>query len=170
MDLEKTVLDTGTKDTQVSAVETSNEKSTSTERMFSQTELNEILKSRLDRERKKYPSEEELKLFQDWKSSQQSEQEKYQELISKYDELKKEYTTYKNYNLVKNENVNELFIDFIIDNVSKQEGNFEENLKTFREKNPQFFDTNKLIKMSTSTNLERNKKEEPKRTAFKQYF
>lgn len=142
----------------------------SIEKTFTQKEVNEIVKSRLDRERKKYPNEEDLKAFTKWKESQQSEQEKYQELSSKYESLQKEYISYKNYNLVKNENVNELFVDFIIDKVSSQDGDFEENLKVFKKSNPQFFDTNRFIKMSTSPNLESNKKEESKKTVLKKYF
>lgn len=164
MELENNVqLETGNQDTQV--VEEQNapkEPAQVTEKTFTQKEVNEIIKSRLDRERKKFPSDDDLKGYQDWKKAQQTEQEKYQELQNKFDELNKEYTTFKNYNLVKNENVNEMFIEFIIDKVSKQDGDFEENLKVFKKSNPQFFDTNKFVKMTTSPNLENVKhKEEP---------
>lgn len=171
MELENnTQLETGKENTQVIVESEQNETpAQSTEKTFTQKELNEIIKSRLDRERKKFPSDEDLKSFKDWKLSQQSEQEKYQELNNKYEELKKEYITYKNYNLVKNENVNEMFIDFVIDKVSKQDGDFEENLKLFKEKNPQFFDINKFIKMSTSPRME-NVEEKTKKKELKNFF
>ena len=140
MELEENVqLETGNQETHNNVEESVKP----IEKTFTQKEVNEIVKNRLDRERKKYPNDEELK---------------------------KEYITYKNYNLVKNENVNELFIDFVIDKVSKQDGDFDENLKAFKKHNPQFFDTNKFIKMSTSPELENNKKEEQKKPVFKQFF
>lgn len=164
MELENNLqLETGEENTQnvEKQVETTQEPAQKT---FTQKEVNEIIKSRLERERKKFPSEDDLKGYQDWKKAQQTEQEKYQELINQYNELKKEYTTFKNYNLVKNENVNEMFIEFIIDKVSKQDGDFEENLKVFKKDNPQFFDTNKLVTMSTSPKLENlnSKQEKPR--------
>ena len=167
MELEENVqLETGNQETHNNVEESVKP----IEKTFTQKEVNEIVKNRLDRERKKYPNDEELKVFNQWKESQQSEQDKYQDLNNRYEELKKEYVTYKNYNLVKNENVNELFIDFVIDKVSKQDGDFDENLKVFKKHNPQFFDTNKFIKLSTSPELENNKKEEQKKPVFKQFF
>ena len=169
MELENNLqLETGEENTQnvEKQVETTQEPAQKT---FTQKEVNEIIKSRLERERKKFPSEDDLKGYQDWKKAQQTEQEKYQELNNQYEKLKKEYTTFKNYNLVKNENVNEMFIEFIIDKVSKQDGDFEENLKVFKKDNPQFFDTNKFIKMSTSPNLESVQKKELKKE-LKRFF
>ena len=169
MELENNLqLETGEENTQnvEKQVETTQEPAQKT---FTQKEVNEIIKSRLERERKKFPSEDDLKGYQDWKKAQQTEQEKYQELNNQYEKLKKEYTTFKNYNLVKNENVNEMFIEFIIDKVSKQDGDFEENLKVFKKSNPQFFDTNKFIKMSTSPNLESVQKKELKKE-LKRFF
>lgn len=169
MELENNLqLETGEENTQnvEKQVETTQEPAQKT---FTQKEVNEIIKSRLERERKKFPSEDDLKGYQDWKKAQQTEQEKYQELNNQYEKLKKEYTTFKNYNLVKNENVNEMFIEFIIDKVSKQDGDFEENLKVFKKDNPQFFYTNKFIKMSTAPNLESVQKKELKKE-LKRFF
>ena len=90
MELENNLqLETGEENTQnvEKQVETTQEPAQKT---FTQKEVNEIIKSRLERERKKFPSEDDLKGYQDWKKSQQTEQEKYQELINQYNELKKE--------------------------------------------------------------------------------
>lgn len=143
---------------------------TKQEKTFTQEELNEIVKSRLDRERKKYPTAEELKGYAEWKKSQQTEIEKYEELNKNYQTLKSEYNTLKNYNLVQKENVNEMFAEFVIDKVSKQEGNFEDNLTKFKKENPQFFIQGTVIKTATSPNLENTKQLEPKRKGLKQYF
>lgn len=49
---------------------------TEQEKTFTQTELDAAIKNRLDRERKKYPSEDELSAYRAWKDGQQTEQER----------------------------------------------------------------------------------------------
>lgn len=44
------------------------------ERTFTQAEVNALIQSRLDRERKKYPSDDELTAYNTWKNSQKTEQ------------------------------------------------------------------------------------------------
>lgn len=46
------------------------------ERTFTQADVDKMIQSRLDRERKKYPSEEEITAYRTWKDSQQTEQER----------------------------------------------------------------------------------------------
>lgn len=46
------------------------------ERTFTQADVDKMIQSRLDRERKKYPSEEEINAYRTWKDSQQTEQER----------------------------------------------------------------------------------------------
>lgn len=46
------------------------------EKTFSQADVDKMIQSRLDRERKKYPSEEEITAYRTWKDSQQTEQER----------------------------------------------------------------------------------------------
>lgn len=46
------------------------------EKTFTQVDVDNIIQSRLDRERKKYPSEEEITEYRTWKDSQQTEQER----------------------------------------------------------------------------------------------
>ena len=46
------------------------------EKTFTQADVDKMIQSRLDRERKKYPSEEELTAHRTWKDSQQTEQER----------------------------------------------------------------------------------------------
>lgn len=46
------------------------------EKTFTQAELDKAIQSRLERERKKYPSEEEMNAYRTWKNGQQTEQER----------------------------------------------------------------------------------------------
>lgn len=46
------------------------------EKTFTQADVDNIIQARLERERKKYPSEEEITAYRTWKDSQQTEQER----------------------------------------------------------------------------------------------
>lgn len=46
------------------------------EKTFSQADVDKMIQSRLERERKKMPSEDELAAFRTWKDSQQTEQDR----------------------------------------------------------------------------------------------
>lgn len=46
------------------------------EKTFTQADVDKLIQSRLDRERKKYPSEEEITAYRTWKDGQQTEQER----------------------------------------------------------------------------------------------
>lgn len=46
------------------------------EKTFTQADVDKMIQSKLDRERKKYPSEEEITAYRTWKDSQQTEQER----------------------------------------------------------------------------------------------
>lgn len=46
------------------------------EKTFTQADVDKLIQSRLERERKKFPSEEEITAYRTWKDSQQTEQER----------------------------------------------------------------------------------------------
>lgn len=46
------------------------------EKTFTQADVDKLIQTRLDRERKKYPSEEEITAYRTWKDGQQTEQER----------------------------------------------------------------------------------------------
>ena len=46
------------------------------EKTFTQADVDKMIQTRLDRERKKYPSEEEITAYRTWKYGQQTEQER----------------------------------------------------------------------------------------------
>ena len=57
---------TGNVDTQT----TNQNEGQASEKTFTQEELNKIVQERLDKEKKKMPSKEDLKAFKEWKESQ----------------------------------------------------------------------------------------------------
>lgn len=60
--------------------------STQQEATFTQADVDNIVNKRLERERKKYPSETELASFRAWKDSQQTEKERWDSLTKERDE------------------------------------------------------------------------------------
>lgn len=55
------------------------------EKTFTQADVDKMIQSRLDRERKKMPSEEELNAFRTWKDSQQTEQDRMNNITKERD-------------------------------------------------------------------------------------
>ena len=101
---------------------------------FTQEEVNAMLA----KERKKIPSKEEMQKFNDWKESQKTEAEKQSELNQKMVDTTNENKQLKQENLVLKANVDKEFSDYVQFAVSKMDGDFEENLKEFLEKNPKY--------------------------------
>lgn len=59
---------------------------TEQEKTFTQADVDALIQKRLDRERKKYPSEDELSAYRSWKESQQTEQDRWNKLTKERDE------------------------------------------------------------------------------------
>ena len=131
---------TGNVDTQ-----TTNQNEGQAEKTFTQEELNKIVQERLDKEKKKMPSKEDLKAFKDWKESQKTEAEKQAEKEAEYQRTLNELNTLKQTNAVLEAGVNKDDADYVFFKVSKMEGDFEENLTKFLKDNP------KYLKQETQT-------------------
>ena len=69
-------------DTEKSADAVSTPESEQAEKTFTQKELDEIVKQRLDRAKKDMPSKDELKAFREWKDSQKTAEEKAAEQLA----------------------------------------------------------------------------------------
>lgn len=59
------------------------------EKTFTQGDVDALIQKRLERERKKYPSEEELSAFRTWKDSRQGERERWDNLTKERDESRR---------------------------------------------------------------------------------
>lgn len=106
---------------------------------FTQEELDEIVKTRLAKDRKKYPSKEELQAYNEWKESQKSAEQKQAEQLAEYQKKDELISNLEKQNAVLKLGVtDEDEIDYIIYKVSKMEGEFEDNLNEFITKNPRY--------------------------------
>lgn len=108
------------------------------EKTFTQKEVNTMIQERLAKEKKKYPSQDELKEFNTWKESQKTETEKYQEIINENTSLKEKLKEYENMSVVRNAGVESKFEKFVYSEVKDMEGSIEDNIKEYLEKNPQY--------------------------------
>lgn len=125
---------TGNVDTQ-----TTNQNEGQAEKTFTQEELNKIVQERLDKEKKKMPSKEDLKAFKDWKESQKTAEEKQAEKEAEYQKTLNELNTLKQTNAILEAGVNKDDADYVLFKVSKMEGeDFEENLAKFLKDNPKY--------------------------------
>lgn len=125
---------TGNVDTQT----TNQNEGQASEKTFTQEELNKIVQERLEKEKKKMPSKEDLKAFKDWKESQKTEAEKQAEKDAEYQKALNELNNLKQTNAVLEAGVNKEDVDYVIFKVSKMEGEFEENLAKFLKDNPKY--------------------------------
>lgn len=126
---------TGNVDTQ-----TTNQNEEQAEKTFTQEELNKIVQERLDKEKKKMPSKEELKAFKDWQESQKTAEQKQAEKDAEYRKTLDELNTLKQTNAVLSAGVNKDDADYVLFKVSKMEGEFEENLAKFLKDNPKYLE------------------------------
>lgn len=109
---------------------------------FTQEEVNRFVQDRLDREKKKMPSKEDLDAFSKWKESQKTETEKQAEIQKKLTQKEQEATNLKNENIALRKGVNADDVDYVLFKVSKLEGDFEENLDNFLKENDKFLKSN----------------------------
>ena len=141
---------TGNVDTQ-----TTNQNEGQAEKTFTQEELNKIVQERLDKEKKKMPSKEDLKAFKDWKESQKTAEEKQPEKEVEYQKTLNELNTLKQTNAVLEAGVNKDDVDYVLFKVSKMEGNFDENLTKFLKDNPKYKESEPEGQKATGTQVKK---------------
>ena len=128
---------TGNVDTQT----TNQNEEQASEKTFTQEELNKIVQERLDKEKKKMPSKEDLKAFKEWKESQKTEAEKQAEKDAEYKEKDTKISELEKENAVLKAGVTDADdVDYILFKVGKMEGEFEENLAKFLKDNPKYLE------------------------------
>ncbi len=141
---------TGNVDTQ-----TTNQNEGQAEKTFTQEELNKIVQERLDKEKKKMPSKEDLKAFKDWKESQKTAEEKQAEKEAEYQKTLNELNTLKQTNAVLEAGVNKDDVDYVLFKVSKMEGDFDENLTKFLKDNPKYKESEPEGQKATGTQVKK---------------
>ena len=106
---------------------------------FTQEEVNGIVKDRLAKAQKGIPSKEELAKYNEWKESQQSQQEKYDNLVKNSNEKDKTISTLEKENAVLKAGITDQDeIEFICYKVGKMDGDFKENLTQYLADNPKY--------------------------------
>ena len=141
---------TGNVDTQ-----TTNQNEGQAEKTFTQEELNKIVQERLDKEKKKMPSKEDLKAFKDWKESQKTAEEKQAEKEAEYQKTLNELNTLKQTNAVLEAGVDKDDVDYVLFKVSKMEGDFDENLTKFLKDNPKYKESEPEGQKATGTQVKK---------------
>lgn len=123
---------------------------------FTQAELDNIVAERLARERKKMPSADEMKAFNEWKKTSQSDAERFAEQSKELESYKLEVTMLKNQQTVSKSNCKPEFAEFVADRVSKMDGDFAQNLEIYKRQNPQYFGETQFVRQSSSPQLTGN--------------
>lgn len=141
---------TGNVDTQ-----TTNQNEGQTEKTFTQEELNKIVQDRIEKEKKKMPSKEDLKAFKDWQESQKTVEQKQAEKDAEYQKTLNELNTLKQTNAVLKAGVNKDDVDYVLFKVSKIEGEFEENLTKFLKDNPKYKESEPEVQKATGTQVKK---------------
>lgn len=106
---------------------------------FTQEEVNGIVKERLAKAQKGIPSKEELAKYNEWKESQQSQQEKYDNLVKNSSEKDHTISNLEKENAVLKAGITDQDeVEFICYKVGKMDGDFKENLTQYLADNPKY--------------------------------
>ena len=131
-DVKASETETGATDTQV------DEKQSDIEEMVSKAEAQKMADAMVAKKLKGMPSKEELAKYKEWKEAQKTEAEKRAEQEEKYRAIEAENTSLKQERLIVNKGVKVKDVDYVLFKVNKMEGDFEDNLVTFLNENPEY--------------------------------
>jgi hypothetical protein len=135
-------VDTETTEITEEVKETKSEK-VKEEKTFTQKDFDEALQKEISRKTKGIPSKEELKAFKEWQDNQKTEAEKNAEREKEYQKIVEERDNSQRENLLLRKGVKVDDIDYVMFKVSKQKGDFEDNLEQFIQDNPKFLSSYK---------------------------
>lgn len=108
-------------------------------RTFTQEEVNGIVKERIAKAQKGIPSKEELAKYNEWKESQKTQQDKYDDLVKNSNEKDNTISILEKENAVLKAGITDQDeIEFICYKVGKMDGDFKENLTQYLADNPKY--------------------------------
>jgi len=122
-----------------------------TGKTFTQEEFDEALLKAVQRKTKGMPSKEELEKFKEWQDQQKTESEKQVEREKQYSKVEAENDELKRINSVLINGVKPDDVDYVVYKVSKMEGDFEDNLKSFLQANTKFTEKESVSKATGTT-------------------
>ena len=106
---------------------------------FTQEEVNGIVKERLAKAQKGIPSKEELAKYNEWKESQKTQQDKYDDLVKNSSEKDHTISILEKENAVLKAGITDQDeIEFICYKIGKMDGDFKENLSQYLANNPKY--------------------------------
>lgn len=106
---------------------------------FTEEEVNDIVERRLAKAKKGIPSKEELTKYNEWKESQKSQEDKYNDLLKSNDEKDTTISNLRMENEVLKAGVTDKDeIEFLVYKIGKMEGDFSDNLKEYLADNPRY--------------------------------
>lgn len=151
--MEQEVQNVETETTTTEEVENNSEEVV--EKKFTQEEVNNIVKERLAKAQKGIPSKEELTKYNEWKESQKTQQDKYDELVKKDGEKDTTISSLEREIQIRKSGINDDDdVKFILYKVGKMEGDFSENLKEYLTDNPKYIKKEiKATGVETKTNV-----------------
>jgi len=136
--MEQEVQNVETETTTVEETETNSVEEV-VEKTFTQDEVNAIVKERLAKAQKGIPSKEELTKYNEWKESQKTQEDKYNDLLKSNGEKDSTISTLIMENEVLKAGITDADdVEFIVYKVGKMDGDFSENLKEYLTNNPKF--------------------------------
>lgn len=87
---------------------------------------------------KKLPPKEEMEEFKKWKESKKTEEQLQTEKEAELLKIKQENTILKNKITLIKKDIDKDYMEYVLFEVGKQEGDFEENLELFLKENPKY--------------------------------
>ena len=128
-----------TVETETTATEKVESNSAEVVKTFTQEEVNGIVKERLAKAQKGIPSKEELAKYNEWKESQKTQQDKYDDLVKNSTEKDNTISNLEKENAVLKAGITDQDeIEFICYKVGKMDGDFKENLTQYLADNPKY--------------------------------
>lgn len=124
------------------------------EKTFTQEEVNAMLA----KEKNKMPSKEDMKAFNEWKESQKTEAEKQTERAQEFAKLQAEKDSLEQLTKIYDAGVTgKDNVEFIQFKVSKMEGDFDENLKTYLDEHPKYLqkETDEDVPQTTGASVKK---------------
>ena len=128
-----------TVETETTATEKVESNSAEVVKTFTQEEVNGIVKERLAKAQKGIPSKEELAKYNEWKESQKTQQDKYDDLVKNSTEKDNTISNLEKENAVLKAGITDQDeVEFICYKVGKMDGDFKENLTQYLADNPKY--------------------------------
>lgn len=108
---------------------------------FTQDEVDQIVADRVARERKKLPTDVDLKKYREWMKNSQTDAEKYSAMEAELNASRAELTAIKNQQALLKAECKPEFAEIVAEKIARMDGDFMQNLTAYKKANPHLFGT-----------------------------